>query len=59
MDKSGDNTPHPLITTTKKGVIMEDDDFMCSECGAIIGEDEWEMFGGKCEECGGFIDPEE
>jgi len=29
----------------------EDNDFICWECEKIIPEKEWEMFGGKCEEC--------
>ena len=28
-----------------------DTDFMCEECEKLIDESEWEMFGGKCEEC--------
>lgn len=28
-----------------------DSDYMCEDCERIISEEEWEMFGGKCEEC--------
>lgn len=30
--------------------MSEENDHMC-ECGKIISEAEWDMFGGKCEEC--------
>ena len=26
-------------------------DYMCEDCESLISEEEWEMFGGKCEEC--------
>jgi len=31
--------------------MSEDNDYMCEDCEALISEEEWNMFGGKCEEC--------
>lgn len=31
--------------------VEEDNDYMCQQCEDIIPEEEWNMFGGYCEEC--------
>lgn len=35
----------------RNDIEVNESDYMCEDCENMISEEEWEMFGGKCETC--------